>query len=99
MRKSVVKRASKYWPKVERLNLAINEINQHEGIDLQEEKDITPARENPHQDLDALLAARGAEPSAFLPWMSKLLNREITIIADLTNNEANEIIKRMENAS
>ncbi len=43
MRKSVVKRASKYWPKVARLNEAINEINQHEGISFQEEKDITPA--------------------------------------------------------
>jgi recombination protein RecT len=99
MRKSVVKRASKYWPKVERLSKAIEVINQHEGIDFQEEKDITPDRENPHQDLDTLLAARGAEPSAFLPWMTKLLKREITIIADLSDFEANEIIKRMENAS
>lgn len=99
MRKSVVKRASKYWPKVARLNQAVDTINQHEGIDLQEEKDITPARQNPHQDLDTLLADRGADPAAFLPWMTKLLKREITIIADLSDDEANDIIKRMENAS
>jgi recombination protein RecT len=43
MRKSVVKRASKYWPKVDRLSQAVDVINQHEGIDFQEEKDITPA--------------------------------------------------------
>jgi recombination protein RecT len=99
MRKSVVKRASKYWPKVARLNQAVDVINQHEGIDFQEEKDITPARQNPHQDLDALLAARRADPAAFLPWMTKLVKREITIIADLSDDEANDIIKRMENAS
>tara|TARA_R110000868_G_C10972546_1_gene770387 strand:+ start:29125 stop:30015 length:891 start_codon:yes stop_codon:yes gene_type:complete len=33
MRKSVVKRASKYWPKVERLDLAIQSVNEHEGIE------------------------------------------------------------------
>jgi recombinational DNA repair protein RecT len=33
-RKSVIKRASKYWPKSsDRLNTAINEINKHEGIE------------------------------------------------------------------
>lgn len=33
MRKSVVKRASKYWPRVDRLNLAIDAVNEHEGIE------------------------------------------------------------------
>jgi recombination protein RecT len=45
MRKSVVKRASKYWPKVDRLSQAVDVINQHEGIDFQEEKDVTPVNE------------------------------------------------------
>jgi recombination protein RecT len=99
MRKSVVKRASKYWPKVERLNLAIDAINQHEGIDFQEEKDITPERENPHQDLSDMLKARGSEVSAFLEWAGKKLNRTLGKIDDLSSDEANKIIKRMENAS
>ena len=44
-RKTVVKRASKYWPKVDqRLGLAINALNEHEGLDLEKpkEKDVTP---------------------------------------------------------
>lgn len=45
MRKSVVKRASKYWPKVERLNLAIDAINQHEGIDFHEERNQSGEKE------------------------------------------------------
>lgn len=36
-RKTVVKRASKYWPDVERLNQAVSVINEHEGIDFESE--------------------------------------------------------------
>jgi recombination protein RecT len=39
IKKTVVKQASKYWPKVERMNEAINMINESgEGIDFEEEK-------------------------------------------------------------
>ena len=39
IKKTVVKQASKYWPKVERMNEAIDVINQGgEGIDFEEEK-------------------------------------------------------------
>jgi recombination protein RecT len=99
MRKSVVKRASKYWPKVDRLSQAVDVINQHEGIGFQEEKDITPERENPHQELTDVLKARGSETSVFLEWAGKKLNRTLEKIGDLSNDEANKIIKRMENAS
>jgi phage recombination protein Bet len=78
-----------------------DEADRIKSVDQQRpvERDITPGRENPHQDLDTLLSDRGADPASFLPWMSKLLDREITIIADLSDDEANDIIKRMENAS
>jgi recombination protein RecT len=39
-RKTVVKRAHKYWPKSDRMNTAIDVLNQHEGF--REEMDITP---------------------------------------------------------
>ena len=39
-RKTVVKRASKYWPKVERLSHAIETINAHEGLELTPEKEV-----------------------------------------------------------
>lgn len=99
MRKTVVKRASKYWPKVERLNLAIDAINQHEGIDFQEEKDITPIRDNAQEELSKLLEARGTDTAQFLGWAGKKLNRELEKIGDLTDEEASAIITKMENAS
>jgi recombination protein RecT len=99
MRKSVVKRASKYWPKVGRLSQAVDVINQSEGIDFQEEKDITPERENPHEDLMTLLNARGSDKSAFFEWVGKKLKKSVEKVEDLTHEEASSIIKRMENAS
>lgn len=41
-RKTVVKRASKYWPTVDRLNNAIHHLNTDSGEGLVIEKDITP---------------------------------------------------------
>lgn len=39
-RKTVVKRASKYWPKVDRLNMAIDAVNEHEGIEFEQVKEV-----------------------------------------------------------
>jgi len=43
MKKTVIKRASKLWPKSERLDTAVDVLNQHEGIDLNNSK-------TPHMD-------------------------------------------------
>jgi recombination protein RecT len=43
-RKTVVKRASKYWPSCDNVASAIEVINQHEGINFDEPKDITPPK-------------------------------------------------------
>lgn len=40
MRKTVVKRASKYWPKVDRLAKAIDAVNEHEGIEFEQIKEV-----------------------------------------------------------
>lgn len=48
MKKTVIKRASKLWPKSERLNTAVNALNEHEGIDFEKEK-------QPHVDQSAYL--------------------------------------------
>lgn len=43
MRKTVVKRASKYWPRSERVAMAADVLNEHEGLqDERTEKDVTP---------------------------------------------------------
>lgn len=45
-RKTVVKRASKYWPRADRVSSAANILNEHEGLAPErQEKDITPQQE------------------------------------------------------
>ncbi|MDO1851433.1 hypothetical protein Q2367_25255, partial [Escherichia coli] len=38
MKKTVIKRASKLWPKSERLDTAVQVLNEHEGIDFSNDK-------------------------------------------------------------
>ena len=56
-RKTVVKRASKYWPKVGRLNAAISVINEHEGIDFEAEQ--AEQQKDPDQDIFHELVSKG----------------------------------------
>jgi recombination protein RecT len=42
-RKTVVKRGSKYWPQADRLNEAITVLNEHEGLEDAQEKDMGKA--------------------------------------------------------
>lgn len=45
-RKTVVKRASKYWPKADRVSTASNVLNEHEGLAEDfNEKDVTPTQD------------------------------------------------------
>lgn len=69
-RKTAVKRASKYWPKVDRLNSAIQLLNTDNGEGVTLEKDITPEFiENPIQALKDILIQREAKESDYLPWL------------------------------
>lgn len=69
-RKTAVKRASKYWPKVDRLNSAIQLLNTDNGEGISTEKDITPEFiENPIQALKDILIQREAKESDYLPWL------------------------------
>lgn len=97
-KKTVVKRESKYWPKVERLDKAINHLNTDggEGI-IFNEKDVTPhIIENPFEKLNNLLTGR--DINKFLPWVSKGIGREITDINQLTEVDASSIVLKLENA-
>lgn len=69
-RKTAVKRGSKYWPKVDRLNSAIQLLNTDNGEGISNEKDITPEFiENPIQVLKDILLQREAKESDYLPWL------------------------------
>lgn len=97
-RKTVVKRAAKYWPTVSRLNNAIEHLNTEGGEGfVNSEKDITPA---PIENYEIKLAALfdGRDEKLYLPWLSKNLKREILSLEDLNDQEAAKVINSMENS-
>lgn len=78
-RKTVVKRASKYWPTVDRLSNAIHHLNTDSGEGLTE-KDITPVIDNPIEELKVLLADK--DPAKYLPWL------KVEKFEDVTESQA-----------
>lgn len=98
-RKTIVKRASKYWPRRERLEQAIEYINTDagEGNDFQapknQERDITPASEDQLKDIsDLMIKVDGEWSEVFIAFISKKFNRPISHPEQLTVFEANTII-------
>lgn len=98
-RKTIVKRASKYWPRRERLDQAIEYINTDagEGNDFQapknQERDITPASEDQLKDIsDLMIKVDGEWSEVFIAFISKKFNRPIFHPEQLTVFEANTII-------
>ena len=79
IRKTVVKRAYKYWPKCERLGSAIQMLNDN-GEGIIPEKDITPFVENPIRELQDLLIDK--DPAQYLPWL------KVDKFEDVTEDQA-----------
>lgn len=79
IRKTVVKRAYKYWPKCERLGSAIQMLNDN-GEGVIAEKDVTPFVENPIQELQDLLIDKN--PAQYLPWL------KVERFEDVTEDQA-----------
>ena len=79
IRKTVVKRAYKYWPKCERLGSAIQMLNDN-GEGIVAEKDITPFVENPIRELQDLLIDK--DPAQYLPWL------KVEKFEDVTEDQA-----------
>lgn len=64
IKKTVVKQASKMWPKSDRtvrLDTAIHEINQHEGIDFEAQSDATLIESIDYKKKEELIKYLGAE--------------------------------------
>lgn len=98
-RKTIVKRASKYWPRRERLDQAIDYMNTEAGegnyFDAPESKakDITPASEDQLKAItDLMLKVNGEWSDAFFTFISKKFNHQISHPEQLTAFEANTII-------
>ena len=89
IRKTVVKRAYKYWPKCERLGSAIQMLNDN-GEGIAPEKNITPAINNPIQELKLLLIDK--DPSRYLPWL------KVDKLEDITEDQATAAVIMLRNA-
>ena len=79
IRKTVVKRAYKYWPKCERLGSAIQMLNDN-GEGIQQEKDVSPFIENPIRELQDLLIDKN--PAQYLSWL------KVEKFEDVTEDQA-----------
>lgn len=98
-RKTVVKRAAKYWPKVDRLNDAVEYLNTDggEGISKDEVlRDVSPISEENGAILQDHLNAVD-DKQRFMGWLSNGVKRQINSISELTNDEAKRAIAALKN--
>lgn len=97
-RKTIVKRASKYWPKVDRLDEAIHHLNTDsgEGIEQQPERDITPMSEEQFQGIHSLLRIINRTPELLEERVIPSLIQRICKIDDLSSDEANKVLSYLE---
>lgn len=98
-RKTIVKRASKYWPRRERLDQAIDYVNTEAGegnnfdVPANKAKYITPASDDQLKAItDLMLKVNGEWSDAFFTFISKKFNHQISSPEQLTAFEANTII-------
>jgi recombination protein RecT len=98
-RKTVVKRASKTWPKVDRLHDAIEYLNTDggEGINHSEPvRDVSPISPD---NLEALREFMNKSPDLdrFMSWLEKGVKRKVIELSELTNDEALRALAALRN--
>lgn len=96
-RKTIVKRASKYWPKVERLDEAIHNLNTDGNEGLQDSNsnavDVTPCYVSQLDEITTQLKRIGRTESQLLNQLiPKLLGKQVNELPELTSDEAIKII-------
>ena len=90
-RKTVVKRASKYWPQVDRLDDAIHMLNTDTGEGLTQEKDVTPELvENPIETLLSMIKDKPEDK--VLSWLN------IESFNDVTEDLATWAVRALRNS-
>lgn len=90
IKKTIIKREYKMWPKTERLANAINALNEHEGIDFENMKDATPATEDLIREIKEKLAAANKTEKALLNSLPK---HDCEKIEDFSFEQAGHAIK------
>lgn len=94
-RKTIVKRASKYWPKVERLDRAIHNLNTDVGEGIEEE----PKQEviiDVESHILAITEQKGRTPEQLFGWLSKVYKREIKSFDDMSEDEKQDTARKLE---
>jgi recombination protein RecT len=90
MKKTVIKRASKLWPKSERLDTAVDVLNQHEGIDFNNSK-------SPHMDAPVSNEAPSDATFSNIRALLKAKNKtEESLLLYLATQSGVEKIERLE---
>ena len=99
-RKTVVKRASKYWPKVERLDEAIHNLNTdgNEGLqDNNDPVDVTPCYTSQLDEITSQLKRIGrTEQQLINQLIPKLLGKQVSELPELTSDEAIKVISSLQ---
>jgi recombination protein RecT len=96
-RKTVVKRASKYWPKSDRLDVAIDNLNTEGGEGVV--TDVAPEPEkiiNPIESISFSLNRQGKSESDFFNWASKVVKRTVASFDDLSSQEIQQFARKLE---
>lgn len=94
-RKTVVKRASKYWPTVDRLDKAIHHLNTDsgEGLASVEPVDISPIDKEQVKLLEQGCKDKGKTVEDLAAYSSALLKREITDLTQILKSEFDRVYK------
>lgn len=94
-RKTIVKRASKYWPKVDRLDRAIHNLNTDAGEGVQDET-------QPEVIIDveshiiSVIKSKGRTPEQLFNWLSQVYKREIQCFDDMNEDEKQDTARKLE---
>ncbi|MGL5392904.1 MAG: recombinase RecT, partial [Shewanella sp.] len=98
-RKTIVKRASKYWPRVDRLDIAVHHLNTDGGEGL---IDDSPQQQeliiNPVEAIKAAIASKGRTEEQFFAWFSsaRKLPEPIQSFDVMTEEELQWAARKME---
>lgn len=101
-RKTIVKRASKYWPRAERLDAAINYVNTEggEGNNFDNakspERDVTPITAEQNDRINSILIQVNSTFDSLKKACKTLTGREVNNQSELTYEEAGMLISSME---
>lgn len=97
IRKTVIKRAYKYWPKTNRMSEAVEMLNNQEGIDFKSERgnqmqDINPTREQLDGIRKALDFMGRNEGDCLNHFCANVFKRGINSLEEMTSKEAGQML-------